>query len=138
MKKAILFDAFTENSIHVLHSSSTFVNQETHRKILSTLCDILENDFDFVFYICNKKIKFPIVESPKIAYALASSRDEVLAITSSISQYYHIMLAIHCNDKAYKGKYVESDDAVGKLITCNRFLNLCAESKRYELLLLGN
>lgn len=128
MKKAILFDAFNQTAI---------VATENHREILSTICDVLNNDFDFVFYICDKDIKIPFVESSKIAYGLVTSGEDYLAIMSSISQYYQIVLAIHCDDNKYTGRYTESVTEIEKLINSKRFLCLSKRNKRYELLKLG-
>ena len=132
MKKAIIFDTLNHTN------SQTYKNNPaSHPEIISMLISVLENDLDFVFYLCDKQPPLSILANPKIAYALTNSVQETLAILTSISRYYDILLVIHCDDSAYKGRYTVSIAEVEELIHSKRFWCLSKQNKLCELLMLG-
>ena len=79
MKKAIIFDTLNHTN-----SQTCKNNPASHPEIISMLISVLENDLDFVFYLCDKQPPLSILANPKIAYALTNSVQETLAILTSI------------------------------------------------------
>ena len=132
MKKAIIFDTLNHTN-----SQANKNNPTNHPKIISTISSVLENDLDFVFYLCDKQPPLSILANPKVAYALTNSTQETLAILTSISRYYDILLVIHCDESAYKGRYAVSIAEVEELINSKRFWCLSKQNRCCELLMLG-